>query len=481
MRPLCLVLLLLGCGPTLRENEAERSHGLTDGVHYQVRVDPTLSTMWVRACFEGRPPDALEPMTRAAAQLLVEAYGDQGQALEVDRRGRISLRRAGLSGCVRYEVDLEVAGWSRQAVRQGGDLLLTQALFLWRPERWDPSIRIAIEVDAPRGVHVSTPWPRAADRDGRLVFRPDRSVLKTVGNIAFVHSRPLELEVAGTRAEVAILDGPLVVGRAGVARWLSDALRAASTMYGRFHCPRIHLAVVPVGPGFRPVAFGLVRRGGGPSVMLLVHENADAEALATDWTAVHELSHLGLPRMFQEDRWIAEGFATYYQEVLRARAGLITPEQAWGNLAAGFERGRYAGRRGPLWRDAERMRGVGRIYWAGTAFVLDVDVRFRQRGSSLDHWVERLRSQWEGSTDAWHGLDVMGRIDRLFGEPLARPLAIEYGRMRSYPDTDALLRRLGVVPLGDRQVRFDDTAPLAGIRRAITEPLAPALNDESSR
>ncbi len=410
-------------------------------------------------------------MTSAASEVLVGAYGDQGQTLDVDARGRIDLRRVGMSGCVRYEVNLEVAGWSRRAVRQGRDLLLTQSLFLWRPRQWDASIRVAIEVDVPSGVHVSTPWPRVTTPDGRIVFRPDRSVLKTVGNIAFVHEVPLRIEMTSTRAEVAVLDGPLTVERATLERWLSSALRAASTMYGRFHCPRIHLAIVPVGPGSRPVGFGLVRRGGGPSVMLFVHENADAEALAMDWTVVHELSHLGLPRMFQEDRWIAEGFATYYQEVLRARAGLIEPEQAWGNLVAGFERGRYDGRRGSLWRDAERMQGIARIYWAGAAFMLDADVRFRQRGNSLDYWVERLRPQWEGTTDAWHGLDVIARLDRLFGEPLARPLAIEYGRMRSYPDTDALLRRLGVVPLGDRRVRFDDTAPLAGIRRAITEPL----------
>jgi len=478
-----LLLTLASCaavpsGPAgERTEEPERLSPPVEGVRYRVRVDEALRRMGIRVCFDGRPPEVLVPMSSSAARVLVGAQGDRGQPLRHEPTGRIELGRLGRGACVRYEVDLARAG-GRQAVRRGSDLLVAQALFLWRPPRWAPSVRIAIEIEGPPGVHVSSAWPRPTGSQGRVLFRPDRSVWKAPGNVVFIHAPPLHVEVGSTQLEIAILEGELAVARADVERWLTGALRAASAMDGRFHRPQVHVAVVPVGPGSRPVAFGLVRRGGGPSVMLLVHENAGAEALAADWTAVHELSHLALPRMHREDRWIAEGFATYYQEVLRARAGLITPQEAWASLAAGFERGRFRGRRPTLWRDAERMADVGRIYWAGAAFVLDADVRFRQRGSSLDRWIGRFRPSWQGSTDAWRGLEVLGRIDRLFGQPLARPLAIRYGRMRTYPDTDTLLRRLGVRSLGDRRVQFDDEAPLAAVRRAITAPRDAVVNAE---
>lgn len=465
MRSLLLSILLVSCGSSLRDNE-QHSHGLTDGLAYQIRVDGGLTRMWVRTCFDGQPPDRLHPMNSRAIDLLVEAYGGQGQELRVDDDGVIDLERLATGECVRYEIDLERAGWSRHAVRRDADLMLTQALFMWRPLHWDPEIRIAVEFDLPNDVHVSSAWPR----DEHGIYHPERSVLHTVGNVAFMRREPMRFQHLYTEVEVARLSGHLDVSDAVLKRWVEEALRSAATLYGKFHKPRLHVAVVPVGPSFRPVAFGLVRRGGGPSVMLLVHENAGVEELVRDWTATHEFTHLGLPRMYSEDRWIAEGFATYYQEVLRARSGLITPEEAWGALARGFERGRYRGTRRPLWEDSLGFRSVGRIYWAGTAYMLDADIRLRQNGTSLDRAIENFQARWQHTKTAWHGRRVTRGLDLVSGEDVAAELAEEYGSMRRYPDTDALLARLGVSLGPDGNAVFDDGAPLAEIRRAITAP-----------
>lgn len=463
MRSFLVAILLVSCGSSLRDGE-QHSHGLTDGLYYQIRVDGGLTRMWVQTCFDGQPPDRLHPMNSRAIDLLVEAYGGQGQELPVDDDGVIDLDRLATGECVRYEVDLERAGWSRHAVRRDDDLMLTQALFMWRPLEWDPSIQIAVEFDLPNGVHVSNGWPS----DERGVFHPERSVLHTVGNVAFLRREPIRFRHLYTEVEIARLSGHLDASDAVLTEWVREAIRSAATLYGKFHKPRLHVAVVPVGPSFRPVAFGLVRRGGGPSVMLLVHENAGNRELVRDWTATHEFTHLGLPRMYSEDRWIAEGFATYYQEVLRARSGLITPEEAWGALARGFERGRYRGTRRPLWEDSLGFRSVGRIYWAGTAYMLDADIRLRQNGTSLDRAIEAFQARWQHTKTAWHGRRVTRALDVVLGEDVAADLAEEYGSMRRYPDTDALLARLGVSLGPDGNAVFDDTAPLAEMRRAIT-------------
>jgi hypothetical protein len=67
--------------------------------------------------------------------------------------------------------------------------------------------------------------------------------------------------------------------------------------------------------------------------------------------------------------------------------------------------------------------------------------------------------------------DVIAAGDGATGVPVLREL---YDRMAAAPapvDLAALWRRLGVVPDG-RAVAFDDGAPLAQVRRAITEPTA---------
>jgi len=68
------------------------------------------------------------------------------------------------------------------------------------------------------------------------------------------------------------------------------------------------------------------------------------------------------------------------------------------------------------------------------------------------------------------GRRVTRALDRVLGEDVAADLAEDYGSMRRYPDTDALLARLGVSLGPDGNAVFDDSAPLAEMRRAITAP-----------
>jgi hypothetical protein len=65
------------------------------------------------------------------------------------------------------------------------------------------------------------------------------------------------------------------------------------------------------------------------AVLLYVRKGASLEELRADWTAAHELSHLFHPYLGDDGRWLAEGLASYYQNVLRARSGLLEEADAW--------------------------------------------------------------------------------------------------------------------------------------------------------
>ena len=47
-----------------------------------------------------------------------------------------------------------------------------------------------------------------------------------------------------------------------------------------------------------------------------------------------------MPYISSRDRWLSEGLASYYQNVLRARDGRLTDTQAWQLLYEGFQRGK---------------------------------------------------------------------------------------------------------------------------------------------
>ena len=455
-------LVLTACGGRLvaaREYSTEEPAG----IRYLVRTDAALERMWVKVCFDGPPPDRLEPMTSVANDVLVEAYGPEGHPLEVDPN--IKLGQLGFGDCVRYEVDLERASWtSRFAQRDRGELLISQSLWLWRPASVDlEEIPVSVEFSLPRGLFVSTPWPRRGD-----FHFLNASAFNVVGNTVFLRRPPVTEHIGGVLLEIAQLDGDLEVSRSGIRHWLKEALRSARSMFGHFPTSRLQVVVVPIGPGWRPVAFGLVRRGGGASVMLLVHENAQLDELVSDWTAVHEFSHLAMPRMHQEDRWISEGFATYYQEVLRARAGLQTPLEAWQRIDEGFERGRRSGAQRTLWRESAEGRSFRRIYWAGAAFFLEADVRLRQSGSSLDELVGASQEAWAGQP-LWHGRACVRRFDTLMGIPVVEPVLDRYGAMREFPSMEWLYQQLGLQRGRDGKLQMTE-APLVSIRDAIMRP-----------
>jgi len=88
--------------------------------------------------------------------------------------------------------------------------------------------------------------------------------------------------------------------------------------------------------GDSAVIFDRVTRGDGETVKLFVNPNHPIDEYYSDWTATHEFSHLMLPLLSQHHRWISEGLATYYQNILMSWAGRYTPERNWQLMIEGF-------------------------------------------------------------------------------------------------------------------------------------------------
>jgi hypothetical protein len=464
------VLVAIGCVGA-RAPAPERAEGPGGSAHFHVRVDESLTTLWTQICFGGEPPRAMVPLTSSALSLLVQAYDSEGEPIVTNDEGEIPLGRFAPGDCIHYEVDLQRASrGSRSALRRRGDLLITQSLWLWAPSQRPDTASYTVEFELPRGMHVSVPWAR--EGDGYLL---EESCFRTAGNTVFTFHEPRRFERAGVQVEIARLPGELTASGSTLERWIGEAVDAVAGLYGTFPRDRLHIVVVPAGPGRRPVAFGLVRRGGGPSVMLLVHEGAAGDALVTDWTVVHELTHLSMPLLEAGDAWLSEGVATYYQEVLRARAGLQTETEAWANILDGFDRGARVGTRRTLENEARDMRETGayrRVYWGGTAFVLEADVSLRARtGVSLDQLISRSQGAWPRRS-TWQGRAIMHRFDRLAGDSVLVPLFDRYADSRDFPDLADVLDALGVERRGGRIV-LDDDAPLAHVRASIMSPIAP--------
>ncbi|WP_141233342.1 hypothetical protein [Lysobacter antibioticus] len=259
--------------------------------------------------------------------------------------------------------------------------------------------------------------------------------------------------------------------------WLEECVRAALTAFGHLPLERAQVRIreVPPGRDRSPVPWGQTRRDGDEvAVLLFVRADAGLDELRADWTAVHELSHLFHPFLGDDGRWLAEGLASYYQNVLRARAGLLGADEAWRRLEAGFARGRRVG-------PGARMDAIGRdrgstmrVYWAGAAYWLDADVILRRdHGSSLDRVLARYaRCCLDGQAEL-SAQQFVAALDRAGGDGVFARLYRRHAALREFPSQAESYRALGL-EVEDGRLRLSPRADAARLRAAIMRAPAAA-------
>jgi len=206
----------------------------------------------------------------------------------------------------------------------------------------------------------------------------------------------------------------------------------------------------------------------GPATRVLFGRNLTRADLDTDWVLVHELVHHGFPSIVGRRNWTHEGLATYVEPIARAQMGLIPVEEVWRQLVVGLPHGQpRSGDSGldgtPSW---------GRTYWGGAMFFLIADVEIRRRTNNRKGLQDALQlsvASGGNISEEWT-LDRFNAIAaRATGTVVLEQL---YDCLKDTPrtiDLTGLWRDLGVSMAG-RQVRFNDDALLADVRKAITRP-----------
>ena len=262
-----------------------------------------------------------------------------------------------------------------------------------------------------------------------------------------------------------------------IVEWVRSTAETVKLAYGRFPNPAAKIIVIPSTENAwgsdSPVTFGRVTRRGGETVELFVNPDRPIDEYYSDWTATHEFSHLMLPLLSQRYRWISEGFASYYQNVLMSRAERYTPEFAWQRLTEGFERGRES--RPDLSPNDAAAGGIRlarmKIYWSGAAIALMADSTLRERSNgkeSLDRALDQLQSCCLPSRSRWSGTELFEKLDTFVASPVFMPLYRAYADVDGFPDLTALLSDLGVSTNQDGTITLDDNTSLAAIRKAIS-------------
>lgn len=291
-------------------------------------------------------------------------------------------------------------------------------------------------------------------------------------SLAATDTRVLRAGDSVLRVEVVDVDDPHRVRI--LHRWIEEVADATKMASGRFPLPSAYVRVHQIDRrDASPVPWGQTLRRGEAGVLLYVRRNASADELRSDWTAVHELSHLRHPYLGDNGRWLAEGLASYYQNVLRARTGMLDPRDAWERLDAGFRRGEAIGP-GPRLDALGRGRGATmRVYWAGAAYWLEADLALRRtHGMSLDEVLDRYARCCLRGTDSASPGAFVADLDRIAGGDALTTLYRRYAAARRFPALDDAYRSLGIERNG-KGLRFSDTGEAARLRDAVMSKVGP--------
>lgn len=277
-----------------------------------------------------------------------------------------------------------------------------------------------------------------------------------------------DLEVGGGTIHVAFAPGDIALPKAKVLDWIRMSAKAVSAYYGRFPVSSLRLLLVPVD--------GARIRGGttwgyrGAAIRIPIGRDSTEDVLRRDWVMVHEMVHTALPDLDQRYGWLSEGLAVYVEPIARVQAGDLSARAVWQDIMRHMPKGLpESGDEG-----LDNTDTWGRKYWGGAMFCLLADIEIRKRTGNRLGLQDAMRGVIAagGNHEKDWPLDrVLSIADKAVGVDVLARLHNEMGPKPVAPDLAALWRDLGLKSQGV-SLEFDDAAPLAAIRKAITEPRA---------
>jgi hypothetical protein len=246
--------------------------------------------------------------------------------------------------------------------------------------------------------------------------------------------------------------------------WIERSAHIVADYYGQFPAPLVVIRLRGMdGSG---VNGGRTTNDEGLMIQMRVGRETTAEMLAADWVLVHEMVHLALPEVGRTHDWLAEGLATYVEGVARAQDGNRAVTDVWAEDRNSMPKGLPRPGEGGM----DQSPSWGRIYWGGALYCLQADIAIREQTANrlgLQTALRAILKETGGYGFESNIGDVLRIGDAATGTHVMYGL---YEQIRAAPQTPnlELLWTLLGVPADPATQPFDDRAPLAAIRIAIT-------------
>lgn len=266
--------------------------------------------------------------------------------------------------------------------------------------------------------------------------------------------------------EIALVfaDGAPGLDRNRVRDWVRQGADAVTGYFGCF--PVKHYGLLVIADDGDTVGRGTTYGYAGSATRIHVGRSTSQMAFTRDWVLTHEMLHAALPDLPRRALWLQEGNATYLEPLARARMGYLSAEEVWRQSLAGMPKGEPRIGDGGM----DGTKSWARLYWGGATFWLraEIDIARASGGRrSLQDAMRAINRQSGDNSADWTPEQMMAAGDAATGTNALSRLYARFAGASTTTDLSALFASLGVADR-DGQVVFDDTAPLATLRRDLT-------------
>ena len=287
---------------------------------------------------------------------------------------------------------------------------------------------------------------------------------------AFDRLPSTDIEMTGGVIRLAFAPGRLALPKATIVEWVTRSAKAITTYYGRYPVKSARVLIVPVA-GER-VQGGTTWGYRGGAIRIKLGSDATEDDLRRDWIMVHEMVHLALPDMSERTNWLSEGLAVYIEPIARVQSGDLPAKGVWAAMVRDMPKGLPG-----IWdKGLDNTSSWASTYWGGALFCLLADVEIRKATGNklgLQDAMRGVLADGGNHETRWPISRILAAGDKATGTDTLTRLYEKMGQAMFRPDIDALWRELGV-RAGEGGVEFDDRAPLAAIRTAITKAPRPS-------
>ena len=281
------------------------------------------------------------------------------------------------------------------------------------------------------------------------------------------------LERGGRKLEVQISTEYDPAMQQGLRQWIEFISDALLQVYGYWPRENWLITVAPVsGASDDPIPWAQVHRDDVDSVEFFTNGKATTDELKQAWTGYHELAHLLIPYRGWGDAWFSEGLASYYQNILQARVGILTEQEMWQKLYEGYQRGladtKFEGRELRVVSDKLRQDGgFMRVYWSGAWYFMVADARLRQQSHGRHNLDEALKKLNQCCADSAMSVqDMVSKLDQLNRVLLFQPLYEQVIVSTEIPPFEPIFASMGI-SIADGKVQLQNEGPGAHLRQQI--------------